>query len=127
VISDMETVPGAELSEALLQRWEGFIKDAETLEFNVKWLREGFNRLKNHWMSSFRIDEKIGSYEQVLAATKVKSVHLLTRKDELETELSEVKLQISKTEATISSVEEAIQEMQTQKFQREPVLRIVLG
>ncbi|KAI3883705.1 hypothetical protein MKW92_038831 [Papaver armeniacum] len=127
IISDMETVPGAELSEALLQRWEGFIKDAETLEFNVKWLREGFNRLKNHWMSSFGIDEKIENHEHVLAATKVKSVHLSTRKGELETELSEVKLQITKAEATISSIEDAIQEMQTQKFQREPVLGIVLG
>ncbi|RZC65193.1 hypothetical protein C5167_008881, partial [Papaver somniferum] len=28
IISDMETVPGAELSEDLLQRWERFIKDA---------------------------------------------------------------------------------------------------
>ncbi|KAI3894061.1 hypothetical protein MKW92_026079 [Papaver armeniacum] len=129
VISDMETVPGAELSEALLQSWEGFIKDAETLEFNVKWLREGFNRLKNHWMSSFQIDAKVESHEQVLVAMKMKYDRLSTRKDELESELSDVKLQIMKAEVTISSVEEAIQEMQNQKikFQHEPVLGIVLS
>ncbi|KAI3894062.1 hypothetical protein MKW92_026080 [Papaver armeniacum] len=129
IISDMETVPGAELSEDLLQRWEGFIKDAETLEFNIKWLREGFNRLKNHWMSSFGIDAKVESHEQVLVAMKMKCVRLSTRKDELESELSEVKIQIRNSEATISSVEEAIQEMQIQKikFQRKPVLGMVLS
>ncbi|KAI3924799.1 hypothetical protein MKW98_031050 [Papaver atlanticum] len=41
----METARGADLSEALLESWEGDIKDAETLQFNVKWLREKLNRL----------------------------------------------------------------------------------
>ncbi|KAI3878239.1 hypothetical protein MKX03_005068 [Papaver bracteatum] len=129
VISAMETKRGAELGEALLEEWEGFIKDAEALEFNIKWLREGFNRLKNQWMSSFGIDEKVQSQEQVLVAMKVKWVRLSTRKDELESELSEVKIQIKDAETTVSSTEEAIQEMQTQKikFQREPVLGIVLS
>ncbi|KAI3924818.1 hypothetical protein MKW98_031069 [Papaver atlanticum] len=129
VISAMETKRGVELGEALLEEWEGFIKDAEALEFNIKWLREGFNRLKNQWMSSFGIDEKVQSQEQVLVAMKVKCVRLSTRKDELETELSEVKIQIKEAEMTVSSMEEAIQEMQTQKikFPREPVLGIVLS
>ncbi|KAI3844780.1 hypothetical protein MKX03_003424 [Papaver bracteatum] len=52
IISAMENVRGSELSEALLDRWEGSIKDAEALEFNVRWLREGFNRIKNHWRSN---------------------------------------------------------------------------
>ncbi|KAI3894069.1 hypothetical protein MKW92_026087, partial [Papaver armeniacum] len=110
-------------------RWEGFIKDAETLKFNIKWLREGFNRLKNHWVSSFRKDANVVSHEQVLVAMKMKCVRLSTRKDELESELSEVKIQIRNAEAAISSLEESIQEMQTQKdkFQHEPVLGIVLS
>ncbi|KAI3883706.1 hypothetical protein MKW92_038832 [Papaver armeniacum] len=129
VISAMETKRGAELGEALLEEWEGFIKDAEALEFNIKWLREGFNRLKNQWMSSLVIDEKVQSQEQVLVAMKVKCVRLSTRKDKLETELSEVNIQIKEAEATVSSMEVAIQEMQTQKikFQHEPVLGIVLS
>ncbi|KAI3840265.1 hypothetical protein MKX03_010745 [Papaver bracteatum] len=128
IISVMETVRGAELSVAMMERWEGFIREAEILEFNIKWLREGFSRLKNHWKSSFRVDKDIESHEQVLDAKQGKYVGLLTRKEELETELSEVNVEIGKAEAEISSEQEAIQEKQTKKnkFQREPVLGIVL-
>ncbi|KAI3841925.1 hypothetical protein MKX03_010374 [Papaver bracteatum] len=55
IISAMENVWGSELSEALLDRWEGFIKDAETLEFNIKWLRDGFHRFEKHWSISLTI------------------------------------------------------------------------
>ncbi|KAI3842248.1 hypothetical protein MKW98_026038 [Papaver atlanticum] len=128
IISVMETVRGAELSVAMMERWEGFIREAEILEFNIKWLREGFSRLKNHWKSSFRVDIDIESHEQVLDAKQGKYVGLLTRKEELETELSEVNIEIRKAEAEISSDQEAIQEKQTKKnkFQHEPVLGIVL-
>ncbi|KAI3844784.1 hypothetical protein MKX03_003428 [Papaver bracteatum] len=76
ILSDMEIVLGAGVSVALLDRWEGFIRDAETLEFNIEWLREGFNRLKNLWKSSFKVDRDIQSHEQVLDAMKGKYVRL---------------------------------------------------
>ncbi|KAI3914663.1 hypothetical protein MKX01_008022 [Papaver californicum] len=129
VISAMETNRGAELSEALLERWEGFIKDAETLEFNIKWLREGFNRLENHWRPLFGIVKEVESRSQVLDAMQVKYVYLSRREDELNAELSEVKIQKRKAEGTISSEREAIQEKvaEKNKFRCEPVLGIVLG
>ncbi|KAI3878237.1 hypothetical protein MKX03_005066 [Papaver bracteatum] len=108
IISAMETKRGVELSEELLKEWEGFIKDAEALKFNVKWFRDGFDRLKSHWMSE--------NDEQVLDAMQVEYVGLCTRKDELETDLSKVKIQIKKAEARISSKQEAIHEKQTQKI-----------
>ncbi|KAI3883323.1 hypothetical protein MKX03_000339 [Papaver bracteatum] len=40
MISTMETMWGADLSDSLLQTWEGDIEDVENLGFNVKWLRE---------------------------------------------------------------------------------------
>ncbi|KAI3894050.1 hypothetical protein MKW92_026068 [Papaver armeniacum] len=133
IISAMETMRGEELSEELLEEWEGFIKDAEALKFNIKWLRNGFNRLKNHWMSLHR---EVESDEQVLDAMQVNYPGLWTRRDELETEideletdLSQVKIQIRKAEAEISSKREAIQEKVTQKiiFQSKPVLDMVLN
>ncbi|KAI3844779.1 hypothetical protein MKX03_003423 [Papaver bracteatum] len=136
IISAMETKRGEELSEELLEEWEGFIKDAEALKFNVKWLRNGFNRLKTHWKSFFRIDREVESDEQVLDAMQVNYAGLWTRRDELETEideleteLSQVKIQIRKAEAKISSKREAIQEKVTQKiiFQSKPVLEMVLN
>ncbi|KAI3928712.1 hypothetical protein MKW98_024313 [Papaver atlanticum] len=128
IISEMETTRGAELRVALLERWEGII-NAETLEFNIKWLREGFSRLKNRWKSSSRVDMDTESHEQVLDAMQEKYAGLRTRKDELEAELSEVNIQMAKSEAKISSEQEAIQEKQTQKmkFQREPVIGIMLN
>ncbi|KAI3969305.1 hypothetical protein MKX01_007345 [Papaver californicum] len=129
IILAMENVRGSELSEALLERWEGIIKDAETLEFNIKWLREGFNRLNNHWRSSFGIDREVESHAQVLDAMLVKYVYLSTREDELNAELSEVKIQRRKAEATISSETKAIHEKLSQKikFQKESVPGLVFG
>ncbi|KAI3924824.1 hypothetical protein MKW98_031075, partial [Papaver atlanticum] len=116
IISTMEYVRGSELSEALLERWEGFLKDAETLEFNIKWLCEGLNRLKNHWRSSFGIDREVERHAEVLDAMQVKYVHLSRREDELNAELSEVKIQKKKAEAMISSERKAIQEKLSQKI-----------
>ncbi|XP_026412868.1 uncharacterized protein LOC113308622 isoform X2 [Papaver somniferum] len=129
IISAMENVRGSEFSEALLERWEGFIQDAEALEFNIKWLREGLNRLRNHWRSSFEIDKEVESHSQVLDAMQVKYVHLSTREDKLNAELSEVKIQKREAEVTISSEREAIQEKVTEKnkFRCEPVLGSVLS
>ncbi|RZC82217.1 hypothetical protein C5167_045004 [Papaver somniferum] len=129
IISAMENVRGSEFSEPVLERWEGFIKDAEALEFNIKWLREGLDRLRNHWRSSFEIDKEVESHSQVLDAMQVKYVHLSTREDELNAELSEVKIQKREVEATISSEREAIQEKVTEKnkFRCEPVLGSVLS
>ncbi|KAI3893497.1 hypothetical protein MKX03_022825 [Papaver bracteatum] len=129
IVSEMETTQGAELRVALLEIWEGIIIDAETLEFNIKWLREGFSRLKNLRKSSSRVKIDIESHGQELDAVQRKYVGLQTRKDELEVELSEVNIQMGKAEAKISSEQEAIHEKQTQniKFQREPVIRIVLS
>ncbi|KAI3902805.1 hypothetical protein MKW92_052988 [Papaver armeniacum] len=119
----MEAVRGAELSEALLERWEGHIKDAETLGFNIKWLCEGFNQVKIHWRSSFEIDKEVESHEQVLNSMEAEYDGLCTRKEVLETALSMVKNHMSKSEAKISSEPDAIQEKLTQKnnSQNEPV------
>ncbi|XP_026428075.1 uncharacterized protein LOC113323945 [Papaver somniferum] len=129
IISAMENVRGSELSEALLDRWEGFIKDADTLEFNIEWLREGFHRIKNHWRSSFGIDREVEIHADVLDAMQVKYDCLSTREDELNAELLEVKVQKRKAEATISSERDAIQEKVTKKNKLgcEPVLGIVLS
>ncbi|KAI3917717.1 hypothetical protein MKW98_021479 [Papaver atlanticum] len=118
IISAMETMPGAELSVGLLERWERLITDAETLKFNIEWLREGFNRLKNRWND-----------KKVLDGMQVKYAGLCTRKEKLNTELSEVEILIRKAEAMISSRGEAIQAKLTQKnkFECEPVLGMVLG
>ncbi|KAI3923113.1 hypothetical protein MKX01_014496 [Papaver californicum] len=116
IISAMETVRGVELSEALLELWDGYIKDAEALQFNVKWLRERFNRLKNHWKSSFGIDKDVESHEQVLDAMQVDYIGLRSRKDKLDAEFSNVKIQIKKAEATISSEREAIRNKLARKF-----------
>ncbi|KAI3883690.1 hypothetical protein MKW92_038816, partial [Papaver armeniacum] len=90
IISAMENVRCSELNEALLERWEGFIKDAEALEFNIKWLREGFNRLMDHWRSSPGIDREVESHAQVLDAMQVKYNFLSAKEDELNAELAEV-------------------------------------
>ncbi|XP_026412068.1 uncharacterized protein LOC113307826 [Papaver somniferum] len=129
IISAMEYVRGSELSEALLERWEGFIKDAESLEFNIKWLRKGFNRLRYHWRSSFGIDTEIESHIQVLDVMQVRYDGLLTREDELNAELSKVKIQKRKAEAAISCELIATQEKLTQKikFKNEVVLGLVLS
>ncbi|KAI3894053.1 hypothetical protein MKW92_026071 [Papaver armeniacum] len=113
IIPAMENVQGSELSEALLERWEGFIKDAEALEFNIKWLREGFNRLRNYWKSSFWIDKEVESHGQVLDAMQVKYV----------------KIQKREAEAKISSERKAIQEKlaQKMKLQNESILGTVLS
>ncbi|KAI3878243.1 hypothetical protein MKX03_005072 [Papaver bracteatum] len=126
IISDMENVQCSELSEALLDRWEGSIKDAEALEFNIKWLREGFNRLKNHWRSSFGIDNDAETDAQALDEMHV---YLSTREDELNALLLEVKVQKRKAEEMISSERKAIQEKLSQKikFQNESVIGLVLN
>ncbi|KAI3924804.1 hypothetical protein MKW98_031055 [Papaver atlanticum] len=116
IISAMETVRGVELSEELLEIWDGHIKDAEALQFNVKWLRERFNLLKNQWKSSFEIYKDVESHEQVLDAMQGDYVSLLTRKDKLDAELSDVNIQIKKAEATISSEREAIHDNLARKF-----------
>ncbi|KAI3844454.1 hypothetical protein MKX03_022586 [Papaver bracteatum] len=120
----METARGADLSEALLESWEGDIKDAETLQFNVKWLREKFNRVKIYWKLALRIDKEVESRELVLDATQVNYVGLYSRKDELNTEISEVKINLRKSEAKIAAQREAIREKIAQKntFLYEPIL-----
>ncbi|KAI3834085.1 hypothetical protein MKW92_052180 [Papaver armeniacum] len=120
----METARGMDLSEALLESWEGDIKDAETLQFNVKWLREKFNRVKIYWKLALRIDKEVESREQVLDAIQVEYIGLYSRKDELDTEISEVKIDIKKSEAKISSQREALREKIAQKntFLYEPIL-----
>ncbi|RZC76282.1 hypothetical protein C5167_000356 [Papaver somniferum] len=120
----METARGVDLSEALLESWEGDIKDAETLQFNVKWLRETFNRVKIYWKLALRIDKEVESRELVLDATQAKYVGLYSRKDELDSEISEVKINLRKSEAKIAAQREAIQEKIAQKntFLYEPIL-----
>ncbi|KAI3965484.1 hypothetical protein MKW92_032612 [Papaver armeniacum] len=129
IASTMETVRGAHLSEALLESWEGDIKVAETLQFNIEWLREIFSRLKSSWKTSFSIDEEVQRREQVLDAEQVNYVGLISRKDELEAELLEVKTNIRKSEAKISSEREAIRQKMAEKyiFLFEPVLGNLFG
>ncbi|KAI3923109.1 hypothetical protein MKX01_014492 [Papaver californicum] len=124
IASTMQTVRGADLSQILLESWEGDTKDAETLQFNVKWLREKLNRLKISWKLSLRINKEVESREKVLDATQVKYAGLYPRKDEIDTEISEVMVNIRKSEAEISSEREAIREKMAQKytFLYEPIL-----
>ncbi|KAI3924800.1 hypothetical protein MKW98_031051 [Papaver atlanticum] len=109
IVSAMETIRGVDLSVKLIESWEGDIGDAETLQFNIKWLRGIFNALKNSWKSSFKMDKEVEIREQVLDATQVKYAGLCLRKDELESELLKVKMDIRKFEAQISSERETIQ------------------
>ncbi|KAI3834084.1 hypothetical protein MKW92_052179 [Papaver armeniacum] len=124
IVSRMETIRGVDLSVKLIESWEGDIGDAETLQFNIKWLREIFNALKNSWKSSFKIDKEVETLEQVLDATQVEYVGLCSRKDELESELLKVKMDIRKLEAQISSEREAIEVKIAEKniFLFKPVL-----
>ncbi|KAI3888209.1 hypothetical protein MKW92_044581 [Papaver armeniacum] len=124
IISRMQTIRGVDLGVALLESWEGDIGDAETLQFNIKWLRETFNTLKNSWKSSFAIDKEVESRGQVLDASQVDYAGLRSRKDELETELLELKTKIRELEGKISSEREAIQVKLAEKniFLFEPVL-----
>ncbi|XP_026418443.1 uncharacterized protein LOC113313877 isoform X2 [Papaver somniferum] len=124
IVSRMETIRGVDLSVKLIESWEGHIGDAETLQFNIKWLREIFTKLKNSWKSSFKIDKEVEIREQVLDATQVEYAGLRSRKDELETELLEVTMKIREFEGKISSEREAIQVKMAEKniFLFKPVL-----
>ncbi|KAI3878246.1 hypothetical protein MKX03_005075 [Papaver bracteatum] len=124
--SAMETMPVAELSEPLLETWEGDIKCAETLEFNIKWLRQKFNEVKKYW----RLDKEIERHEQELDSTQLKYIGLWARKQELDKEIAEVKVQIRNAEAKISSEREAIQEKLAQIYDQihsEPATGTFLG
>ncbi|KAI3878262.1 hypothetical protein MKX03_005091 [Papaver bracteatum] len=125
IASTMETIRGVDLSAVLLESWEGDIRDAETLQFNIKWLHEMLGQLKNSWNLSLSIDEEVESHEQVLDAEQVKYGRLNSRKDQLETELVEVKINIRKCEAKISLEREAIRKQVAERyvFLFEPVLR----
>ncbi|KAI3923112.1 hypothetical protein MKX01_014495 [Papaver californicum] len=129
IISTMETVWGADLSEALLESWEGEIEDAENLGFNIKWLRNTFDEIKNNWKSSSGIRKKVEIHEKELDATQVKYVDLLARKEELHRETSKVIIEIRKAEAKISSEKKSIQEKlgPESNFLNEPVLGKVLS
>ncbi|XP_026418921.1 uncharacterized protein LOC113314339 isoform X2 [Papaver somniferum] len=124
IVSRMETIRGVDLGVVLLESWEGDIGDAETLQFNIEWLRKIFNTLKNSWKSSFLIDKEVESRERVLDATQVEYAGLRSRKDELETELLEVTMKIREFEGKISSEREGIQVKMAEKntFLFEPVL-----
>ncbi|KAI3924808.1 hypothetical protein MKW98_031059 [Papaver atlanticum] len=117
-ISEIETMPVAELSELFLDRWEGDIKVAETLQFNIKWLRQKFNKVKKCW----RLDKDTERHEQELDSSQLKYVGLWARKQELDKEIAEVKAQIRNAEAKISSEREAIREKLAQIYdQIQPV------
>ncbi|KAI3924830.1 hypothetical protein MKW98_031081 [Papaver atlanticum] len=129
IISTMETVRGADLSDALLERWEGDIEDVENLGFNIKWLRKQFNEVKNNWKSSSGIRKEVEIDENELDAMQVKTYWLLLRKEELQRETSKVITQIKEAEAKISTKKKTIQEKLAPKdnFLNEPVLGKVLS
>ncbi|KAI3844457.1 hypothetical protein MKX03_022589 [Papaver bracteatum] len=124
IISTMETVRGADLSEVLLETWEGDIEDAENLGFNIKWLRKKFDEVKNNWKSSSGGVRK-DIYEKELDATQVKYVDLLARKEELFRETSKVTIEIRKVEAKISSIQEKL--APENNFLNEPILGKLLS
>ncbi|KAI3865976.1 hypothetical protein MKW92_004811 [Papaver armeniacum] len=125
IISKMETVRGADLSEVLLETWEGDIEDAENLGFNIKWLRKKFDEVKTNWKSSCGICKEVEIYEKELDATQVNYVDLLARKDELLRETSKVILEIRKAEAKISSIQEKL--APENNFLNEPILGKLLN
>ncbi|KAI3878245.1 hypothetical protein MKX03_005074 [Papaver bracteatum] len=123
-ISEIETMPVAELSELFLDRWEGDIKVAETLQFNIKWLRQKFNKVQKCW----RLDKDVERHEQELDSVQLKYVGLWERRVELDIETAEVKAQIRNAEGKISSEREAIKEKLAQIYdQIQPLQRTVLG
>ncbi|KAI3844778.1 hypothetical protein MKX03_003422, partial [Papaver bracteatum] len=128
IISTMETVRGADLSDALLDGWEGDIEDVENLGFNIKWLRKQFNEVKNNWKSSSGIRKEVEIDENELDAMQVKTYWLLLRKEELQRETSKVITQIKEAEAKISTKKKTIQEKLAPKdnFLNEPVLGKVI-
>ncbi|RZC82200.1 hypothetical protein C5167_044987 [Papaver somniferum] len=123
IISTMETVRGADLSEVLLETWEADIEDAENLGFNIKWLRKKFDEVKNNWKSSSGVHKD--NYEKELDATQVKYVDLLARKEELLRETSKVVIEIRKAEAKISSIQEKL--APENNFLNEPILGKLLS
>ncbi|XP_026416132.1 MATH domain and coiled-coil domain-containing protein At3g58240-like [Papaver somniferum] len=125
IISTMEAARGADLSEALLETWEGDIEDAENLGFNIEWLRKKFDEVKNIWKSSSGIRKDIEIYEKELDATQVKYVDLLARKEELLRETSKVIIEIRKAEAKISSIQEKL--APENNFLNEPILGKLLS
>ncbi|KAI3878249.1 hypothetical protein MKX03_005078 [Papaver bracteatum] len=120
-ISAVESVPVAELSELFLDSWEGDIKVAETLQFNIKWLRQKFNQVKKCW----RLDKDIERHEQELDSVQLKYVGLWARRVELDIETAEVKAQIRNAEAKISSEREAIKEKLAQIYDQICSLRFM--
>ncbi|KAI3834080.1 hypothetical protein MKW92_052175, partial [Papaver armeniacum] len=124
IISTMETVRGVDLSEALLESWDGEIEDAENLGFNIKWLRDTFDGVKNSWKASSGVRQEVEIHEKELDATQVKYVDLLARKEELNRETLKVIREIRKAEAKISLEKKTIQEKlgPDSNFLNEPVL-----
>ncbi|KAI3843904.1 hypothetical protein MKX03_001754, partial [Papaver bracteatum] len=129
MISTMEITRGADLSESLLQKWEGDIEDVENLGFNVKWLREKFYEVKNNWKSSSGIHKEVEIHEKELDATQVKYASLLARKDKLYQEISEIVIEIREAKAKISSEKKIIQEKLAPEnnFLDEPILGKLLS
>ncbi|KAI3919657.1 hypothetical protein MKW98_031790, partial [Papaver atlanticum] len=129
MISAMETTRGADLSDSLLQTWEGDIEDVENLGFNVKWLREKFDEVKKNWKSSSGIHKEVEIHEKELDATQVKYASLLARKGRLYQEFSEVIIEIREAETKISSEKKTIQEMLAPEnnFLDEPILGKLLS
>ncbi|KAI3942733.1 hypothetical protein MKW92_050701 [Papaver armeniacum] len=125
IISTMEVARGADLSEALLETWEGDIEDAENLGFNIEWLRKKFDEVKNIWKSSSGIRKDVEIYEKELDATQVKYVDLSARREELLRETSKVIIEIRKAEAKISSIQEKL--APEKNFLNEPILGKLLS
>ncbi|XP_026415627.1 uncharacterized protein LOC113311010 isoform X2 [Papaver somniferum] len=129
IISTIETARGSDLSDALLESWDGDIEDVENLGFNIKWLRNKFDEVKNNWKSSSGLRKEVEINEKNLDAKQVKHASLLARKEELLRETSKVIIEIRRTEAEISSEKKTIQEKLAPEcnFLNEPILGKLLS
>ncbi|KAI3965487.1 hypothetical protein MKW92_032615, partial [Papaver armeniacum] len=129
IISTMETARGSDLSDALLESWDGDIEDVENLGFNIKWLRNKFDEVKNNWKSSSGLRKEVEINEKNLDAKQVKHASLLARKEELQRETSKVIIEIRRAEAEIASEKKAIQEKLAPEcnFLNEPILGKLLS
>ncbi|XP_026426297.1 uncharacterized protein LOC113322435 [Papaver somniferum] len=129
IISTMETARGSDLSDALLESWDGDIEDVENLGFNIKWLRDKFDEVKNNWKSSSGLRKKVEINQKKLDTKQVKHASLLARKEELQRETSKVITEIKRSEAEISTEKKAIQEKLGPEcnFLNEPILGKLLS
>ncbi|OVA00341.1 hypothetical protein BVC80_1183g30 [Macleaya cordata] len=100
-INMMTTVRCAELTPVMLALWDGQIADAESLQFNVAWLRAHFEEVKKKWEATTLLKASLDSHEQALRLA-------MDRHKALSTTLETLRAQVSATEDALTMLEAEI-------------------